>query len=57
MLFVKKSIFHEHLHNSLNGFLSILYMYYKLENKKIHCLIGKPSLDMKSFYPHYNTIS
>ena len=57
MLFVKKSIFHEHLHDSLNGFLSILYMYYKLENKKIHCLIGKPSPDMKSFSPHYNTIS
>ena len=57
MLFVKKSIFHEHLHDSLNGFLSILYMYYKLENKKIHCLIGKPSPYMKSFSPDYNIIS
>ena len=57
MLFVKKSIFHEHLHDSLNGFLSILCMYYKLKNKKIHCLIGKPSPYMKSFSPDYNIIS
>ena len=57
MLFVKKSIFHEHLHDSLNGFLSILCMYYKLKNKKIYCLIGKPSPYMKSFSPDYNIIS